>query len=217
METDLPVRRNREWSNRHLRTASRAEPDSVGDWLSGAVNVACRYNRSVRPDDFFQNGIATKRTWICKPSGGTLIRKKHFVRYIAEERRFLEIENEVTDALLKLIWRKSKFYGRQNAPKLIIKWAKKDIIEVEEIGKEEGNSQSKQTPKAFVYCFISHRRSRSGRGADSDFRGRQRRRRSACAAFGFIWRKFKSRKFRPGGRTNHYVDNRTGRANKAEN
>jgi len=41
--------------------------------------------------------------------------------YIAEERRYLEIENEVTDALLETYLARIEILRATNAPKLIIK------------------------------------------------------------------------------------------------
>lgn len=126
VEIDLPVR-NR---NQGMIEAAIYEQQAAQSRIQFGeltirreVNVAyARYNRSVRALTIFQNGIRDQASvnlqviWQTYEFG-----KRTLSDYIAEERRYLEIENEVTDALLETYLARIEILRATNAPKLIIK------------------------------------------------------------------------------------------------
>lgn len=126
VEIDLPVR-NR---NQGMIEAAIYEQQAAQSRIQFGeltirreVNVAyARYNRSVRALTIFQNGVRDQASvnlqviWQTYEFG-----KRTLSDYIAEERRYLEIENEVTDALLETYLARIEILRATNAPKLIIK------------------------------------------------------------------------------------------------
>lgn len=87
------------------------------------VNVAyVRYNRAVRALTIFQNGVRDQANVNLQAIWQTYeFGKRTLSDYIAEERRFLDIENDLTDALLETYLAKIEILRATNAPKLIIK------------------------------------------------------------------------------------------------
>lgn len=126
VEIDLPVR-NR---NQGMIEAAIYEQQAAQSRIQFGeltirreVNVAyARYNRSVRALTIFQNGIRDQANVNLQTIWRTYeFGKSTLSDYIAEERRYLEIENEVTDALLETYLAKIEILRATNAPKLIIK------------------------------------------------------------------------------------------------
>ncbi len=126
VEIDLPVR-NR---NQGMIEAAIYEQQAAQSRIQFGeltirreVNVAyVRYNRAVRALTIFQNGVRDQASvnlqiiWQTYEFG-----KRTLSDYIAEERRFLEIENELIDAMLETYLAKIEILRAANAPKLIIK------------------------------------------------------------------------------------------------
>ncbi len=126
VEIDLPVR-NR---NQGMIEAAIYEQQAAQSRIQFGeltirreVNVAyVRYNRAVRALTIFQNGVRDQASvnlqiiWQTYEFG-----KRTLSDYIAEERRFLEIENELIDEMLETYLAKIEILRAANAPKLIIK------------------------------------------------------------------------------------------------
>ncbi|HRH45195.1 MAG TPA: TolC family protein [Pyrinomonadaceae bacterium] len=87
------------------------------------VNVAyARYNRAVRALTIFQSGVRDQASVNLQAIWQTYeFGKRTLSDYIAEERRFLDIETELTDALLETYLAKIEIKRSTNTPKLIIK------------------------------------------------------------------------------------------------
>lgn len=87
------------------------------------VNVAyVRYNRAVRALTIFQSGVRDQASVNLQAIWQTYeFGKRTLSDYIAEERRFLDVENELIDALLETYLAKIEILRATNAPKLIIK------------------------------------------------------------------------------------------------
>jgi cobalt-zinc-cadmium efflux system outer membrane protein len=87
------------------------------------VNVAfARYNRNVRALTIFQNGVRDQADANLSVIWQTYeLGKRNLSDYIAEERRFLEIENELVDALLETYLARIEILRSTNAPELIKK------------------------------------------------------------------------------------------------
>lgn len=126
VEIDLPVR-NR---NQGMIEAAIYEQQAAQSRIQFGeltirreVNVAyVRYNRAVRALTIFQNGIRDQANLNLQTIWRTYeFGKNTLSDYIAEERRYLEIENEVTDALLETYLAKIEILRATSAPKLIIK------------------------------------------------------------------------------------------------
>lgn len=126
VEIDLPVR-NR---NQGMIEAAIYEQQAAQSRIQFGeltirreVNVAyVRYNRAVRALTIFQNGIRDQANVNLQTIWRTYeFGKNSLSDYIAEERRYLEIENEVTDALLETYLAKIEILQATNAPKLTIK------------------------------------------------------------------------------------------------
>lgn len=123
VEVDLPVR-NR---NQGMIEAAVLEREAAQNRIEFGelairrdVNVAyARYNRAVRALTIFQNGVrdqadANRRVvWQTYELG-----KQTLSDYIAEERRFLEIENELIDALLETYLARVEILKAANLPEL---------------------------------------------------------------------------------------------------
>lgn len=81
-----------------------------------------RYNRAVRALTIFQNGVRDQASANLQVVWQTYeLGKRTLSDYIAEERRFLEIENELIDALLETYQAKVEVLRATNAPELINK------------------------------------------------------------------------------------------------
>ena len=126
VEIDLPVR-NR---NQGMIEAAIYEQQAAQSRIQFGeltirreVNVAyVRYNSAVRALTIFQNGISDQANVNLQTIWRTYeFGKNSLSDYIAEERRYLEIENEVTDALLETYLAKIEILRATNAPKLTIK------------------------------------------------------------------------------------------------
>lgn len=126
VEIDLPVR-NR---NQGMIEAAIYEQQAAQSRIQFGeltirreVNVAyTRYNRAVRALTIFQNGVRDQANVNLQAIWQTYeFGKRTLSDYIAEERRFLDIENELTDALLETYLAKIEILRVTNAPKLIIK------------------------------------------------------------------------------------------------
>ena len=126
VEIDLPVRnRNQGMIEAALYEQQAAQSRiQFGELtIRREVNVAyVRYNRAVRALTIFQNGVRDQASvnlqiiWQTYEFG-----KRTLSDYIAEERRFLEIENELIDAMLETYLARIEILRATNAPKLIIK------------------------------------------------------------------------------------------------
>ncbi len=81
-----------------------------------------RYNRAVRALTIFQNGVRDQADENLKVVWQTYeLGKRTLSDYIAEERRFLEIENELVDAELETYLARIEILRAANAPELIKK------------------------------------------------------------------------------------------------
>ena len=87
------------------------------------INVAyARYNRAVRALTIFQNGVRDQASANLRVIWQTYeFGKNTLSDYIAEERRFLEIENELIDALLETYTARIEILRSANAAELIKK------------------------------------------------------------------------------------------------
>lgn len=126
VEIDLPVR-NR---NQGMIEAAIYEQQAAQSRIQFGeltirreVNVAyVRYTRAFRALTILQNGVRDQANLNLQTIWQTYeFGKRTLSDYIAEERRFLDIENELTDALLETYLAKIEILRATNAPKLIIK------------------------------------------------------------------------------------------------
>ena len=126
VEIDLPVR-NR---NQGLIEAARLEQQAAQRRIEfGELTVRrevsaafARYNRAVRSLSIFQNGVRNQASanlrvvWQTYEYG-----RRNLSDYIAEERRFLDVENELVDARLETYQTRIEILRAANAPELIKK------------------------------------------------------------------------------------------------
>lgn len=126
VEIDLPVR-NR---NQGMIEAAIYEQQAAQSRIQFGeltirreVNVAyARYNRAVRALTIFQNGVRDQANTNLQTIWRTYeFGKNTLSDYIAEERRFLDIENELIDALLETYQARNEILRATNSPKLKIK------------------------------------------------------------------------------------------------
>jgi outer membrane protein, heavy metal efflux system len=126
VEIDLPVRnRNQGMIEAALFEEQAAQKRiEFGELtIRREINVAyARYNRAVRAQTIFQNGVRNQANANLQVIWQTYeLGKNTLSDYIAEERRFLEIENELTDALLETYQARVEILRAANAPELIKK------------------------------------------------------------------------------------------------
>jgi outer membrane protein, heavy metal efflux system len=123
VEIDLPVR-NR---NQGMIEAAIFEQEAAERRIEFGeltvrreVNVAfARRNRAVRALTIFQNGVRDQANANLQVVWQTYeLGKINLSDYIAEERRFLEIENELIDALLETYLARVEILRAANAPEL---------------------------------------------------------------------------------------------------
>ena len=126
VEIDLPIR-NR---NQGMIEAALFEQQAAQKRIEFGeltvrreVNVAfARYNRAVRALTIFQNGVRDQAAANLQVVWQTYeLGKRNLSDYIAEERRFLEIENELIDALLETYLARIEILRATNATELIKK------------------------------------------------------------------------------------------------
>ncbi|CAN5485542.1 TolC family protein [soil metagenome] len=126
VEIDLPVR-NR---NQGLIEAAIFEQQAAQKRIEFGeltvrreINVAfARYNRAVRALSIFQNGVRDQASANLQVVWQTYeLGKRNLSEYIAEERRFLEIENELVDVLLETYLARIEILRAANAAELIKK------------------------------------------------------------------------------------------------
>lgn len=126
VEIDLPVRnRNQGMIEAALYEQQAAQSRiQFGELtIRREVNVSyARYNRAVRALTIFQNGVRDQANANLQTIWRTYeFGKNTLSDYIAEERRFLDIENELIDALLETYLARIEILRATNSPKLIIK------------------------------------------------------------------------------------------------
>jgi cobalt-zinc-cadmium efflux system outer membrane protein len=126
IEIDLPVRnRNQGMIEAAIyeRQAAQSRIQFGELTIQREVNVAyVRYNRAVRALSIFQSGVRDQASVNLQAIWQTYeFGRRTLSDYIAEERRYLEIENEITDALLETYLARIEILRATNAPKLIIK------------------------------------------------------------------------------------------------
>lgn len=126
VEIDLPAR-NRNQGEIEAATFERQAAESRRQFgeltIRREISVAyARYNRAVRALAIFQNGVRDQANanlqvvWQTYEFG-----RRTLSDYIAEERRFLDIENELTDALLETYAARVEILRSANAAELIKK------------------------------------------------------------------------------------------------
>lgn len=126
VEIDLPVRnRNQGMIEAALYEQQAAQSRiQFGELtIRREVNVSyARYNRAVRALTIFQNGVRDQANANLQTIWRTYeFGKNTLSDYIAEERRFLDIENELIDALLETYLARIEILRATNSPKLVIK------------------------------------------------------------------------------------------------
>ncbi len=123
VEIDLPIRNRNQGAIEAALFDQEAAQKRIefGELIiRREVNVAfARYNRNVRALTIFQDGVRDQAganlqvVWQTYELG-----KRTLSDYIAEERRFLEIENELVDALLETYLARVEILRAINAPEL---------------------------------------------------------------------------------------------------
>lgn len=123
VEIDLPVRNRNQGTIEAALFEQQAAQKRIefGELtIRREVNVAyARYNRAVRALTIFQNGVRDQAdanrqvVWQTYELG-----KRTLSDYIAEERRFLEVENELIDALLETYLARIEILKAANAAEL---------------------------------------------------------------------------------------------------
>lgn len=124
VEIDLPVRNRNQGAIEAALFEQQAAQKRIefGELtIRREVNAAfARYNRAVRAYTIFQNGVRDQANanlgvvWQTYQLGSRTLSD-----YIAEERRFLEIENELVDAALETYLARVEILRATNAPELI--------------------------------------------------------------------------------------------------
>jgi len=126
VEIDLPVR-NR---NQGIIEAARFEREAAQRRIEfGELTVRrevsaafARYSRAVRALSIFQNGVRNQANANLRVVWQTYeLGRRTLSDYIAEERRFLDVENELVDARLETYQTRIEILKAANAPELIKK------------------------------------------------------------------------------------------------
>jgi outer membrane protein, heavy metal efflux system len=123
VEIDLPVRNRNQGM---IEAAAQVQQAAQSRLRFGEltvrreVNVAyARYNRSVRAQTIFQNGVRNQANANLQVVWQTYeLGKNNLSNYIAEERRLLDVENELVDALLETYTARIEIMRSANAPQL---------------------------------------------------------------------------------------------------
>lgn len=123
VEIDLPVRnRNQGMIEAAIfeRQAAQSRIEFGGLTVRREVNVAyARFNRAVRALTIFQNGVRDQANANLQVVWQTYeLGKINLSDYIAEERRFLDVENELIDALRETYLARIEILRAANAPEL---------------------------------------------------------------------------------------------------
>ena len=107
----------------HLILAARKRFEFGELTVRREVAVAfARYNRAVRALSIFQNGVRDQAKANLEVVWKTYeLGKQTLLDYIAEERRFLEVENELIDAMLENYLANIEILRATNAPELLRK------------------------------------------------------------------------------------------------
>jgi outer membrane protein, heavy metal efflux system len=126
VEIDLPVRNRNQGEIEAALFEQQAAQSRIqfGELtVRREINVAyARYNRAVRALTIFQNGVRDQANANLQVIWQTYeLGKNTLSEYIAEERRYLEIENELVDALLETYTARIEILRSANAPELIRK------------------------------------------------------------------------------------------------
>jgi cobalt-zinc-cadmium efflux system outer membrane protein len=124
VEIDLPVRNRNQGmieAANFERQAAQRRIEFGEITIRREINVAfARYNRAVRALTIFQNGVRDQANQNLQVVWQTYeLGKRNLSDYIAEERRFLEIENELIDALLETYQARIEILRSANAAELI--------------------------------------------------------------------------------------------------
>ena len=126
VEIDLPVR-NRNQGMIEAATFEREAAQRRIEFgeltVRREVNTAfARYNRAARAFAIFQNGVRDQANANLSVVWQTYeLGRRNLSDYIAEQRRFLEIENELIDAMLETYQSRVEILRATNAPELIKK------------------------------------------------------------------------------------------------
>jgi cobalt-zinc-cadmium efflux system outer membrane protein len=123
VEIDLPVRNRNQGmieAANFERQAAQRRIEFGEITVRREVNAAfARYNRAVRALTIFQNGVRDQANQNLQVVWQTYeLGKRNLSEYIAEERRFLEIENELIDTLLETYQTRIEILRATNAPEL---------------------------------------------------------------------------------------------------
>jgi cobalt-zinc-cadmium efflux system outer membrane protein len=126
VEIDLPVRNRNQGEIEAALLEQEAAQRRIqfGELtIRREINVAyARYNRAVRALSIFQNGVRDQADANLRVIWQTYeLGKNTLSDYIAEERRFLEIENELIDAFLETYQARIEILRAANAAELIKK------------------------------------------------------------------------------------------------
>lgn len=124
VEIDLPVRNRNQGAIQAAlleRQAAQRRIEFGELTVRREVNVAfARYNRAVRALSIFQNGVRDQASANLQVVWQTYeLGRRTLSDYIAEERRFLDVENELVDAALETYSGRLEILRTANAPELI--------------------------------------------------------------------------------------------------
>lgn len=123
VELDLPIRNRNQGAIAAAgfeREAARRRIEFGELTIRREVNVAfARYNRAARAFSIFQSGVRDQAAANLRVVWQTYeLGKRSLSDYIAEQRRFLEIENELIDAALETYQGRVEILRATNAPQL---------------------------------------------------------------------------------------------------
>ena len=126
VEIDLPVRNRNQGEIEAALFEQQAAQSRIrfGELTIGReINAAyARYNRAVRALSIFQNGVRDQASANLRVIWQTYeFGKRNLSEYIAEERRYLDIENETIDALLETYAARIEILRTTSAAELIRK------------------------------------------------------------------------------------------------
>ena len=126
VEIDLPIRNRNQGAieaARFEREAARRRIEFGELTVRREVNAAfARYNRAVRALTIFQNGVRDQANANLQVVWQTYeLGSRNLSEYIAEERRFLDVENELVDAALETYSGRLEILRATSAPELIRK------------------------------------------------------------------------------------------------
>jgi outer membrane protein, heavy metal efflux system len=126
VEIDLPIRNRNQGAieaARFEREAARRRIEFGELTVRREVNAAyARYNRAVRALTIFQNGVRDQANSNLQVVWQTYeLGSRNLSEYIAEERRFLDVENELVDAALETYSGRLEILRATSSPELIRK------------------------------------------------------------------------------------------------